>query len=105
MIKESDLLEAIAECQGQRNPNANTCIKLAAYYTILDHITGNKEVEIPDVPKYSFAAKAYESDSEFWSVASGLDENALMSVIDELMQTLQAVQPRLYDAVMRKLKG
>jgi len=105
LIKESDLLEAIAECQGQRNPNANTCIKLAAYYTILDHITGKKATEIPEAPVYSFTAKAYQSDSEFWSVASGLDEIALMSVIDELMQTLQAVQPRLYDAVMRKLRG
>lgn len=103
MIKESDLLEAIAECQGQRNPNANTCIKLAAYYTILDHITGGKE--IPEVSAYSFAAKTYQSDSEFWSVASGLDENTLMSVIDELMQTIKAVQPRLYDAVMRKLRN
>jgi hypothetical protein len=105
LIKESDLLEAIAECQGQRNPNANTCIKLAAYYTILDHITGNKATEIPEVPAYSFAAKTYQSDSEFWSVASGLDENTLMSVIDELMQTIKAVQPRLYDAVLRKLRS
>lgn len=34
MIKLEDLEEAIAECQGQRNPNADTCIKLAAFYTI-----------------------------------------------------------------------
>ena len=34
MITEMDLQEAIAECQGKRNPNADTCIKLAAFYII-----------------------------------------------------------------------
>ena len=32
VIREDDVREAIAEMQGQKNPNANTCIKLAAYY-------------------------------------------------------------------------
>ena len=54
MITEQDLLSAIAECQGERNPNANTCIKLAAYYTILDNIRPPKETaEQPHA--YSFA--------------------------------------------------
>ena len=39
MIREEDVREAIAEMQGQKNPNANTCIKLAAYYIIQDHIS------------------------------------------------------------------
>ena len=38
MITEKDLQDAIAECQGERKPNANTCIKLAAYFTIYDHL-------------------------------------------------------------------
>ena len=40
MIREEDLQEAIAECQGQRNPNANTAIKLAAFYTIRRELFG-----------------------------------------------------------------
>ena len=31
MITEHDLKEAIAECEGNRNPDARTCIKLAAH--------------------------------------------------------------------------
>lgn len=27
-----------------------------------------------------------------------------MTIMDELMQTVQVLQPKLYDAVMRKLK-
>lgn len=38
MITERDILEAIEECQSTPNPNANTCIRLAAFYTILDHL-------------------------------------------------------------------
>ena len=43
MITEKDLQEAIAECQGERNPNANTCIKLAAFYTIRNELFGNSD--------------------------------------------------------------
>ena len=50
MITRRDLLEAIDKCQGQKNPNANTCIKLAAYYTILDHTPES-------ISDYSFADK------------------------------------------------
>ena len=43
MITEKDLQEAIAECEGQRNPNANTCVKLAAFYIIKDHLFPQQE--------------------------------------------------------------
>jgi hypothetical protein len=104
LIKVDDLHDAIAECLGQRNPTAQTCVKLAAYYTILDHLTGQTNSP-EEKPVYSYSSsKMYQSDSEFWTVASDLDEYTLMSVIDELMDTIKAVQPRLYDAVMRKLR-
>lgn len=105
MIKENDLLEAIAECQGQRNPNASTCMKLASYYTILDHIGEKKE---DPIPQYSFASgpepkAAYDSGTEFSDKIMGMDINDVLEVMDELMTTLSVVNPRLYAGVMRKL--
>ena len=50
MITVDELKAAIAEMQGERNPNAQTCIKLAAYYTILNELQGN-----PDTSGYSSA--------------------------------------------------
>lgn len=106
MIKREELLEAIAECQGQRNPNANTCIKLASYYTILDHIEEKRE---EDPPMYSFAApppteqERYFSDTEFGQRIRDMDVNDVLSVMDELMTTLSIINPRLYDGVMSKL--
>lgn len=111
MIRIDDLKEAIAECEGERNPNANTCIKLAAYYTILQHMTEKEPPEtMPVLPQnYSFASYAdnetvqYESDSEFSQVIHGKEVNDVLQVMDELMTTLQGIIPRLYDGVMRKL--
>ena len=104
MITENDLRQAIAECQGERNPNANTCIKLAAYYTIRDHM------ETPDIPA-SFAAApvpiegiTYYSDSDFARAVSGKDADSVLAVVDDLMQALQALSPRLYHITLNKFK-
>ena len=121
MIREDDLREAIAEMQGQKNPNAQTCIKLAAYYTILDHITekdqvtnregsGNDPGPIPaqsyiDMSSYSAGSSAieYQGESEFAKAINGRDPSEVWPVIDELMTTIQVIHPRLYTGVMAKL--
>jgi hypothetical protein len=105
LIKEQELLEAIAECQGQRNPNSSTCIKLASYYTILDHIM-KEEPKVSEIPTYSYAAPPevqYESDTEFGRRVASLDTNEVLAVMDELLTTLSVINPRLYNGVMRKL--
>ena len=104
MIKERELLDAIAECQGQRNPNASTCMKLASYYTILDHI--KEEPKVPEIQTYSYAAPPeahYESDTEFGRKVASMDIDEVMAVMDELMTTLSIINPRLYNGVMSKL--
>lgn len=103
MITEKDLQEAIAECKGMRNPSANTCMKLAAYYTIHDHMFG----KIENV-NYSYAAAPskdleYESDSEFFDIIKKKDINDVISIMDELMITLKTINPRLYEGVITKL--
>lgn len=100
MISEKDLETAIAECQGKRNPDARTCIMLAAFYTIKREMFGSGQ-------EYSFAPSQstieIDSDSEFAKVVNGRNQKDIMPVLDELMDTLTIVYPRLYDAVMRKL--
>lgn len=102
MIREEDLLEAIAECQGERNPNAQTCRNLAAYYTILDHVRYNPQVSHDSPPIEE--SVAYDGESDFARLVRGKSISDVMGLMDELMDTLQVIQPRLYDAVMRKLK-
>ncbi len=109
MITESDLRQAIAECQGERNPNAHTCMKLAAFYTIQDHMQHGA----PDSSAASYAAAieiqpreaiTYLSGTEFSRAVHGKDAEQVLAVVDDLMNTLQAVCPRLYRITMRHFK-
>lgn len=94
MITRKDLLEAIEKCQGQKNPNANTCIKLAAYYTILDH-----------TPESEFNY-SYDSEplTEFKEMIKGKNSDGVMHVMDNLMEELQRVNPKLYYATMERIR-
>lgn len=105
MITEQDLLEAIAECQGERNPNANTCIKLSAYYTILENIRRTDGEEPLPTYSYSNATNAiqYDGESEFAEKIRGQEPDKVWAVMDELMSTLMIIQPKLYQSVMREL--
>ena len=108
MITERDLEQAIAECQGERNPNANTCIKLAAFYTIRKELFGKAE----QVPTYSFAAAPvdtaetihYDSGTDFSQTIDGRDPDDIWPIMDEMMEAVHTLMPRLYGSVMRKLQ-
>lgn len=110
MITQQDLQEAIAECKGVKNPNASTCIKLAAFLTIQREMYG--QAEPPAMQSgygYSFDAGVsgigYYGDTEFARMIEGRSADDVFPVIDELMTTLQVINPRLYAAVLRKIRG
>lgn len=104
MITEKDLREAIAECEGERNPSSSTCIKLAAFYTIKEHLFP-MEHEVSNTAGYSYAAAPaeYSGNSDFASRVKGKSIAEIMPVMDELMDAVMVLQPKLYASVMRKL--
>ena len=107
MITEKDLQEAIAECEGQRNPNVNTCMMLAAFYIIREHMYGGaKELYSyapPITNKETTSVATYSSNTEFGKMIANINDYDLMSVMDELMTTISVINPRLYSSVIRKL--
>lgn len=113
MIYEQDLREAIAECQGKRNPDANTCIKLAAYFTILNNLYPEEKPKTdkdPGAEYYQMASGAnpdhvieYDSGTEFSQMVHGRSDKDIMPVMDELMETIKLIHPRLYNSVLNKL--
>ena len=105
MITERDLLEAIAECEGTPKPNANTCLKLAAYYTILNNMRGEepKQQMMADY-SYTSAPTIPYSNSEFSQIADEKGIDKVFPVLDELMSTIAVLNPRLYQSVIRKLE-
>lgn len=117
MITLHDLDTAIAHCQGESNPNAETCKQLAAFYTIKQAMFGNQAGDpgavVPAASGYSYAAEPatqpknqlikYNSGSEFSQAVDGVEADLVLDVIDELLGVLQATNPRLYRGVMDKL--
>ncbi len=103
MITEKDLQEAIAECLGVKNPSVNTCIKLAAFYTIKEHMYGNA----PEDEGHSFQSDErfieYESDSEFGKLIAGKPAQEIWALMDEAMEALQVLNPRLYANIIRRI--
>lgn len=108
MITEQDLQEAIAECRGQRNPNANTCIKLAAFYIIREHMFPDKSVKEDnysfDAPPITHQVIEYSGDSEFAQAIQGRTVDEIMPIIDEIMDALKVLNPRFYASIMRKIE-
>lgn len=95
LITRRDLEEAIKKCQGQKNPNANTCIKLAAYYTLLDHISEDAD--------YSYGSKP--SNSEFMRMIKNKRVDDVLLIVDDLMEELQGTAPRMYYEAMERIQS
>jgi hypothetical protein len=112
LITLHDLDTAIAKCQGEENPNAQTCIKLAAFYTIQKEMFGKAE-QREEPPGYSYAPApapdqnpytiSLDSETDFARVIEGRDPEEIMPLMDEAMTLLQAVYPACYNAIMKKL--
>ena len=94
MITAEDLRQAIADCQGVTNPTAQTCIKLASYYILLDRFQDTR----------TYGQDAYTSSTNFGRAIAGRDVTRVLRIIDSLMTTLQTVKPNLYDAVMSEVQ-
>lgn len=104
MITERDLLEAIAECEGTPKPNANTCVKLAAYYTILNNMRGEepKQQMMADY-SYASAPSIPYSNSEFSRLVESKGIDRVYPILDDLMNTLMVLNPRLYQNVLNQM--
>lgn len=98
MLTRRELDGAIKECENAPTSYQN-CAKLATFYTILDHLYS----ESKPLVEQSQQIDDY-GESEFLQLIKGKDMQAMWLVMDELMTTLQAVNPRLYNGVMRMIE-
>lgn len=106
MITEKDLDEAIAECQGVRNPTSNTCIKLASFLTIKKELFGET---LEEQPSYSFMAErkgaSYSSDTDFGKLACEKNTEEILEIMDDAMSALSVLNPPLYQSILRKIEA
>lgn len=110
MIYEKDLDESIAKYQGEINPSIETCRKLAACLIVKRELFGQTEQLMPPGQSFAYAegpaekAILYESGTDFAKAINGRDPDEIWPWVDELMSTLQILQPKLYDNAMRQLR-
>ena len=95
-------MDAIRECESEPI-TLNKVGKLADFYILYDHLFGEPYTG------YSYAnnvEKVIETsgDSVFLRTVSGKNAEAVWMVIDELMDTIKVLHPRLYDSVLRKIE-
>ena len=111
MINDKEIALWIARLETEESSWANY-EKLAALYTIRAHQDGVDA--IPQISGYSAAAAPIVErsdvvgdygDSEFLQTVASCTPAKAWSIMDELMSTLQVVNPRAYNSVMRKLDG
>lgn len=79
------------------------CTKLAALYTVRDHLSGSEASTVYE-QGYSAAAEPIASASDFLRAVSAKDQAAAWAIMDELMDTLKVVNSKVYESVMRKIR-
>lgn len=106
MITLEDLQAAIAECQGVKHPTAKTCIELAAFLTIREHLYGAEMAgeSRTEPQEHRPGTVSAVTESAFSAAIDGKETASVLRVIDDLMQAVEVVCPRLYAATMRKLE-
>ena len=102
MITEKELMEAIKECETEPATLAKIS-KLADFYTVYEHLFG-----MPMENGYSYALNAEKvlqtnGGTEFLQAVDGKNSEKVMAIIDELLEAVKLLQPRMYDGVLRRL--
>ena len=102
MFSKRELLEAIDELEASPATYQNA-EKLATFYSLYDHLYIEKEPMSRIESVREVTIDRY-GDSEFLEAITDKNPEDIWMVMDELMSTLQALNPRLYQATIDRIK-
>lgn len=103
MFTKSQLLDAIEELEASPATFQNA-EKLAVFYQLYDHLFTRKEPERIIESIGEVTINKY-GESEFLKAIEGQEAETIWPIMDELMMTIQALNPRLYYATLDRIKG
>lgn len=72
------------------------CERLAWLYIVRDHLAKRRG---------GVGTVTYTNGSEFLELANAADYNELMHVLNEHMQALSVLQPKVYESLMDKIRA
>ena len=106
MFTKVELEDAINELTDGKHSIQN-CEKLAAIYTVLDHLYGEKpimEISYSNDNKIESEIGLYGS-SKFLKTVSGKSSKEIWLLMDELVEALTVLNPRLISGFYEKLNN
>lgn len=92
MISLDEVEKTILELEGKDTSFA-VCEKLSYLYIVRDHIKPSGRIE------------GTGTGSEFMRAIAKKETVDVLQVVDELLQTISIVQPKLYEATMRQIRS
>lgn len=107
MLDAKEINSEIAKWEALESSYPNYA-KLADLYVIRREMQKQDNPESDYVREYSSAGPQsleFYGDSEFLQAVAGKDPAAVWEIMDDLMDTLRVVSPRVYDRVMGKIKA
>jgi arginyl-tRNA--protein-N-Asp/Glu arginylyltransferase len=90
MPTKEDLQQAIEKLEDTET-SFEVCQKLATYYFLYDKY-------------YNRIHPNYMSDSKFMEAVADISLDSLLEVMDELMECVAVINPKLHDSVLNKLR-
>lgn len=103
MFSKRELLEAIDELEASPATYQNA-EKLATFYSLYDHLYVEKEPMSRIESVREVTIDRY-GDSEFLKAITDKKSEDIWMVMDELMEAIQALNPRLYQATLDRING
>lgn len=103
MFSKSQLIDAIEELEASPATYQNA-EKLATFYSLYDHLYVHQEPmnRIESVREVTIDRYG---DSEFLKAITDRKSEDIWMVMDELMEAIQALNPRLYQATLDRING
>lgn len=102
MFNKSELLNAIDDLEMSPATYQNA-EKLATFYLLYDHLYTRKE-PVGRVETVEEVIIDNHGDSDFLRLIDGKKAHSVWLIMDELIEAVQVLQPRLYEATIEELK-
>lgn len=104
MFTQAELVDAIDQINNGKHSIQN-CEKLAAIYTVLDHLYGEEK---PMIMGYSNDNKVESTiglygDSQFLTMIAGKSAKEMWLLMDELVEAVSVYNPRLMNSFYNKI--
>lgn len=90
MMLNLDVINGEIAALEAKEPTFATMERLAWLYIVRDHIIFGRQQENPE--------------SEFVMTAEEMNAGELRALLDEILETLKVTQPKLYEAILRRIE-